>query len=108
MDSNDGKAVDVGVRGAMASCDRNFLIPASVLASCLLGLAFGLTRFISVLRADLKVGGVDWPGALLLLGMIGSVAILILLGCAAVGIILGTILSAIVRRNTPRKLASAR
>ncbi len=106
MELNEGTRVDATRNGAR-TFQRNILVPASVLASCLLGFGFGLTRFVMVLKADLKGGGMEWSGILLLAAMIGSVAILVLLGCAALGFVAGTVLNAVVRgRRHSNKAAS--
>jgi hypothetical protein len=107
MEQNEDLSIEA-IRGGAPLSEKSFLIPASVLASCFLGVAFLLTRFVGVLRADLKDGGMQWPGIVLVAGLLCSVVIIILLACAALGFVAGTILDAIVRsRRKSRKPAVA-
>jgi hypothetical protein len=73
------------------------LIRAAVATSCLLGLAFGLTRLLSVFRADLKESALSLPELLLVVMIFASVALLIVIACAALGFLVGAILSAVMR-----------
>jgi len=76
---------------------ERLLLRVPILTSCLLGLGLGLTRFLFVLRDDLKEGALRWPGILLVIAILGSVVIVIVLACAAVGFFAGALLIGVVR-----------
>ena len=71
---------------------ERLLVRVPLLATCTLGLAFGLSTFLIVLRNNLRETGVSWDAVVLFIVITGSVALLILMASAVVGLVIGLVL----------------
>jgi hypothetical protein len=73
---------------------ERLLLRVPVLLAVALGLALGLTRFVLVLREDIRQSPPDWSAVLFLAAILAGVAVLIILASLAVGFLLGLVLQA--------------
>ncbi len=73
---------------------NRLLVQIPVLLSCAVGLAFGLSRFIGLLREELIASPDSWKPIFLLVFITGSVALLIAMAMAALGLLVGLALKA--------------